>query len=232
MSANSILHIDASARPGRSGTDPHGSHTRRLSGRFVDRWLAAQPATQVIYRDVGRLPPSPVSADWIAAAFAPAGQRRHAAHSALDESNTLTEELLGADLIVIGAPMYNFGIPAQLKAWIDNVVRVGVTFGFDRHRGADRYWPMLPAGKQLIILTSRGDAGYGPGGEAERLNLTERSIATPLEFLGIRNVYSVAIENDEFGDERLRASIAKAEAAVDELVDRLGAEHQAMAISG
>jgi FMN-dependent NADH-azoreductase len=231
MPANTLLHIDASARPGRSGTDPHGSHTRRLSGRFVDRWLATHPATQVIYRDVGQTPPSPVSADWIAAAFAPAERRSDAANSALTESNTLTEELLRADLIVIGAPMYNFGIPAQLKAWIDNVVRVGVTFGFDRHRGADRYWPLLPSGKRLVILSSRGDAGYGPGGAAEHLNLTERSIATPLEFLGIRNIYTAAVENDEFGDGRLQASIAKAEAAVDELVDRLGAEHEAMAIS-
>jgi FMN-dependent NADH-azoreductase len=165
------------------------------------------------------------------AAFAPAERRSDAANSALTESNTLTEELLRADLIVIGAPMYNFGIPAQLKAWIDNVVRVGVTFGFDRHRGADRYWPLLPSGKRLVILSSRGDAGYGPGGAAEHLNLTERSIATPLEFLGIRNIYTAAVENDEFGDGRLQASIAKAEAAVDELVDRLGAEHEAMAIS-
>src|SRR5690606_19431749 len=98
MPANTLLHIDASARPGRSGTDPHGSHTRRLSGRFVDRWLATHPATQVMYRDVGQTPPSPVSADWIAAAFAPAERRSDAANSALTESNTLTEELLRAEI--------------------------------------------------------------------------------------------------------------------------------------
>lgn len=229
MSDYTILHIDASARPGRSEAVKYGSHTRRLSSRFVDRWLATRPDTRVIYRDVGQRPPSPVSAEWIAAAFDSTGQGNHAA---LAESNTLAQELLNADLIVVGAPMYNFGIPAQLKAWIDNVVRVGLTFGFDHTRGASRYWPLLPPGKQLVILSSRGDTGYGPGGDVEHLNLVDRSLATPLEFLGVAKTHSIAIENDELGEQHLRDSIAKAEAAVDELVDRLGVEHEAMAVSG
>lgn len=216
-----ILQIDASARPGLSGVDPRGSHTRRLTHRFVARWQAARPQDSVIYRDVGQQPPAPVSGDWIAAAFTRPERRDEAARAQLAESDMLVAELLRADLIVIGAPMYNFGLPAQLKAWVDNVVRVGVTFGFDRSRQGEPYWPMLPPGKRLVILSSRGDYGYDAGGRLEALNLVERGLSVPMGYLGLTDVDSIAIEYDEFADERLRASISAAEAAVDGLVEKL-----------
>lgn len=218
-----ILHIDASARPGLSGRDRHGSHTRRLSRRFVDRWSTLRPQDQVTYRDVGALPPAPVSGDWIAAAFSPSDRRTPAQHAVLAESDRLTAELLAADLIVIGAPMYNFGVPAPLKAWIDNVVRVGVTFGFDRARSGEPYWPMLPAGKRLVILTSRGDYGYDVGQRLAAMNLVEAGLRVPLAYLGLHDADTVAIEYDEFADARLTASIAAAEAGVDRLADGLAA---------
>jgi FMN-dependent NADH-azoreductase len=221
MQPLNILQIDASARPGISGVDPRGSHTRRLTRRFIERWQAARPQDSVSYRDVGQQPPSPVSGDWIAAAFTRPERRDEAARAQLAESDVLVEELLRADLIVIGAPMYNFGLPAQLKAWVDNVVRVGVTFGFDRSRQGEPYWPMLPPGKRLVILSSRGDYGYDPGGRLEALNLVERGLSVPMAYLGLTDTHSIAIEYDEFGDERLRASISTAEIAVDELVATL-----------
>lgn len=219
-----ILQIDASARSGISGIDPHGSHTRRLTRRFIERWQAARPQDSVTYRDVGQRPPSPVSGDWIAAAFTRPGRRDEAARTQLAESDVLVQELLRADLIVIGAPMYNFGLPAQLKAWVDNVVRVGVTFGFDRSREGEPYWPMLPPGKRLVILSSRGDYGYDPGGRLGDINLAERGLSVPMGYLGLTDTYSIAIEYDEFADERLRASISAAEAAVDDLVETLARE--------
>jgi FMN-dependent NADH-azoreductase len=219
-----ILHIDASARPGVSGTDPRGSHTRRLTRRFIERWSAVRPMDQVTYRDVGREPPSPVTGAWIAAAFTAADRRDEVARQRLRESDRLTGELIAADLIVIGAPMYNFGVPAPLKAWIDNVVRVGVTFGFDRSRPGEPYWPMLPAGKRLVILTSRGDHGYDPGGRLAAMNLVEAGLRIPLAYIGLTEVHTVAVEYDEFGGERLAASIAAAEGEVDHLVARLAAE--------
>lgn len=222
-----ILQIDASARPGRSGTDPRGSHTRRLTDRFVNRWRAARPQDSLTYRDVGQQPPSPVSGDWIAAAFTRPERRDGPAQALLAESDLLAGELLRADLIVIGAPMYNFGLPAQLKAWVDNVVRVGVTFGFDRSRQGEPYWPMLPAGKRLVILSSRGDHGYGAGGRLEAINLVERSLTVPMGYIGLTETHAIAIEYDEFADERLRASIAAAETAIDALVTKL--VHQAAA---
>lgn len=216
-----VLHLDSSARTGLSGRDRHGSHTRRLSRRFIDRWSIARPEDQITYRDVGIDPPAPVSGEWLAAAFSPADRRSEAQQAVLAESDKLTSELIAADVVVIGAPMYNFGIPAQLKAWVDNIVRVGVTFGFDRARAGEPYWPMLPAGKQLIILTSRGDYGYDEGERLAAMNLVEAGLKVPLAYIGLNDSQTVAIEYDEFADERLAASIAAAEANVDRLVASL-----------
>ena len=219
---STLLHIDASARSGRSGTDPHGSHSRRLTDRFVRQWLAAQPDSEVVYRDVGQQPPAPVSAEWIHAAFTPEAQREPWMHEALRQSDELVDELMRADVIVAGVPMYNFGPPAQFKAYIDNIVRVGRTFGFDRSRAGDPYWPLLAdSGKRLIILSSRGDYGYDAGGRVSERNHVEPTVRSAFGYIGITDSHSIAVEYDEFADERLAESIRQAEAAVDELVSKL-----------
>lgn len=219
-----ILHIDASARPGRSGIDPHGSHTRRLSGRFVDRWRAARPEDPIDYLDVGQSPPAHVSGRWIHAAFTSPQAREPWMHEVLAESDRLVDQLLAADLVVVGLPMYNFSVPAQFKAYIDNIVRVGRTFGFDRARGEVPYWPMLSeAGKRVVLLGSRGDFGYGEAQRIAHLNHAESSVRTALGYIGITEVFDAAVEYDEFGGERLAASIEAAERAVDQLVERLSA---------
>lgn len=220
-----LLHIDASARPGRSGEHAHGSHTRRLSARFVARWRALRPRDPVVYRDVGRSPPSPVTGDWIHAAFTPAARREPWMREVLAQSDALVDELLGADLIVAGVPMYNFGVPAGFKAWIDNIVRVGRTFGFDRDRAGDPYWPLLAGmDKRLVVLGSRGDHGYGAGGRIEAMNHVEPAIRTAFGYIGITDMHAVAVEYDEFGDERLARSLREAEARVDALAARLAGE--------
>ncbi|WP_017917341.1 FMN-dependent NADH-azoreductase [Xanthomonas sacchari] len=215
-----LLHIDASARPGCSDTTPYGSHTRRLTERFARRWVSAHPDTQVIYRDVGQEPPPPISGPWIHAAFTPESARVPWMHDVLRTSDALVDELLRADLIVTGVPMYNFGPPAQFKAYIDNIVRVGRTFGFDRNRVGAPYWPLLAdAGKRLVLLSSRGDYGYEHR-LADR-NHVESSIRTAFAYIGITDVCCVAIEYDEFADQRLADSIRQAEAEVDVLVAAL-----------
>jgi FMN-dependent NADH-azoreductase len=219
-----ILHIDASARPGRSDQDRFGSHSRRLTARFIERWTEARPDDRIIYRDVGQAPPQPVTGRWIHAAFTKPEQREPWMHEVLGESDALVDELIEADVIVAGVPMYNFGPPSQFKAYIDNVVRVGRTFGFDRSRPGDPYWPLLTEhGKRLVVLSSRGDYGYGEGGRIQHLNHVGPSVRTPFQYLGITAFEAVAAEYDEFADERLQASLARAEAEVDALVERLAA---------
>lgn len=220
-----LLQIDSSARPGRSGEQPHGAHTRRLTARFVRRWQALRPEDAVTYRDVAACPPRPVTGEWVHAAFTPPPQREAWMHAALAESDALVDELVAADLVVIGVPMYNFGMPSTLKAWIDNIVRVGRTFGFDRNRAGEPYWPLLAGqGKRLVLLGARGDHGYDPGQRLAASNHVEAGVMTPLRYIGVDAVDRVAIEYDEFADARLAASIAAAEAEVDALVDRLAGQ--------
>ncbi len=217
-----LLHIDASARPGMSGQHAHGSHTRRLTDRFVRRWRDSQPQDTIIYRDVGARPPAPVSGRWIHAAFTPAAQREPWMQDVLAQSDALVDELLAADVIVAGVPMYNFGPPAGFKAYIDNIVRVGRTFGFDRARQGEPYWPLLAGqGKRLVLLSSRGDFGYDPGGRVAGNNHVEASVRTAFAYIGVTDARGAAIEYDEFADDRLQQSIARAEAEVDRLVDGL-----------
>lgn len=219
-----ILHIDSSARPGRSGQLAHGSHTRRLTEHFVERYLQLDSGSKVIYRDVGAEPPSPVTGAWVHAAFTAPPAREPWMVEALAQSDLLVDELLKADIIVAGVPMYNFGPPAQFKAWLDNIVRVGRTFGFDRARPDEPYWPLLAdAGKQLVILSSRGDYGYGPGQRLENINHVEGSVRSVFRYLGVTETYGAAIEFDEFGDERLAQSIAGAEHATAQIAEAIAA---------
>lgn len=216
-----LLHIDSSARFGRSGHDPRGSHSRRLTDHFVQRWLARAPDTRVLIRDVAAKPPRSVDKNWIEAAFTAPERRTAQMSEALRESDQLVDELESANLIVVGAPMYNFGVPSPLKAWIDNIVRVGRTFGFDRSRPGAPYWPLLAPGKKLVVLGARGDGGYDPGGPLGAANLVEDSIRVPLAYIGVTEFWSIAVEWDEFADARVADSLQRAEADIEALVAQL-----------
>ncbi len=218
-----LLHIDSSARPGPSDKREHGSHTRRLSARFIRNWRTERPQDVVVYRDLALQPPTPVTGQWVHAAFTAPAQREGWMQEVLAESDALVDELVAADLIVIGVPMYNFGMPSTLKAWIDNIVRVGRTFGFDRSRAGEPYWPLVAGhGKRVVLLSSRGDYGYDD--RLRTSNHVEAGLMTPLRYIGIESFERVATEYDEFGDARLHASIAAAEMGVDALVAQLTAE--------
>lgn len=218
----SILHIDSSARQGTSEQHAHGSHTRRLGQRLLRNWSSRRPQDRIVYRDVGSNAPQPVDARWVHAAFTPPDTREPWMDVALASSDMLVDEVIAADMLVIGAPMYNFGMPAQLKAWVDNIVRVGRTFGFDRNRGEVPYWPMLGGqGRRAIILASRGDHGYGQGERQQADNHVERGLISALRYIGIERFDCIAVEYDEFGGERLQASLLEAEHAVDRLAEQL-----------
>lgn len=213
-----ILHIDSSARTGLSGIQPYGSHTRRLTAHFIDRWRAREPEADILHRDVAVAPPRPVDDRWVEAAFTPPAKRTGAMKEVLRESDQLVDELERSDIVLIGAPMYNFGLPATLKAWIDNVVRVGSTFGFDRQRSGAPYWPMIEPGKRLIVLSARGDGGYDPGQALASSNLVEAGVRVPMAYIGITDFTSIAVEWDEFADSRILNSIQAAECAIERKV--------------
>lgn len=214
----SILHIDSSARPGRAGEHLHGSQTRALTHAFVSRWLAARPGDEVVYRDLGAAPPRPVYHEWIPSAFTPEVQRTPAQRAALQESDALVRELQAAEIVVIGMPMYNFGMPAPLKAWVDGIVRIALTFDVDPTRD-NPYVPLLAdRPRRAVLLTSRGGNGFGPGGASETINHADTALRDVLAFIGIPDVTTIAIEHEEEGGQVLADSTAQAMRAVEALV--------------
>jgi FMN-dependent NADH-azoreductase len=217
-----ILHLDASARPGLAGKDQHGSHSRNLTQRFVSQWLARRAQDSLTYRDIGQNPPSFISHDWIASSFTPAEQREPWMQETLAESDQLVDELVAADVLVIGAPLYNFGMPAALKAWIDLIVRPGRTVDIDESNPLDPYVPKLAdRPRHAVILSARGGIGFGVGGEMAHLNHLEPNLITALGFIGITQVHQIAIEGQEVGGELLAESVAQALNQVDALVAQL-----------
>lgn len=220
-----LLHLDASARPGRRGIEPRGSYTRAMSDRFVRRWRAAQPDAAVAYRDLGASPPALVDHAWIAAHFTPEEARDAAMRARLAESDLLSDELVASDVLVIGAPLYNFGLPASLKAWLDSVVRIGRTVDFDPSRGEDAYVPLLrDRPRRAVVLSARGGHDQDPGGAMAHMNHLEPQLRTGLAFMGIDEVHQIAVEHEETGGPLLEASVARAMTRIDALVDRLLAE--------
>ncbi|MGV7220751.1 MAG: FMN-dependent NADH-azoreductase [Nitrospinales bacterium] len=208
-----ILQIDVSARK-------RGSLTRELSQRFLEEWLKGCPSTEIIQRDIGVEPPVAISEDWIAAAFTPEHKRTIVQQEALKLSDTLIEEVERADIILIGAPMYNYGMSSALKAWFDQVIRINKTFTFDLERGEEPIESSL-SGKRLVILTSSGDFGFGPGGVREHMNHLEPHIRTCSKLIGVVEDHHIGIEYQEYGDERHERSVEMAREAVPKLVDYL-----------
>ena len=218
-----LLHIDASARTDRS-------LSRHLSGLFVESWRAKRPQDCVIRRDLGAAPPPFVTQDWIAACFTPPEQRSASMQEALAWSDTALDELEAASLIVIGAPMYNYGLPSALKGWLDQVIRIGRSFSFDLARGD---WPIEPimSGKRLVVLSARGEFGFTAGGVREGLNHFDPHLATCARYLGVARdaIHSVTIEYQEFGGARHERSRAEAEAHTVALATELARSAQGKA---
>ena len=211
-----ILRIDASARR-------EGSLTRALGDSFEERWQALRPGDAWARRDLAQDPPAHISADWIAAAFTPDGERFPEQEALLAPSERMVGELAAADLIVLTTPMYNYGPPSTLKAWIDNVVRKDRTFSFDLTRGD---WPLEPmlAGKELVVLTACGEFGFKIGGSREGMDHLVPHLDTVRHYLGAETMHVVRVEYQEFGDDRHRASREAAREAASALAERLSAK--------
>ncbi|MFD0894965.1 NAD(P)H-dependent oxidoreductase [Luteolibacter ambystomatis] len=203
-----LLVLDSSARTNRS-------ITRSLTARLTERWRGRWQSAEVIHRDLGRNPPQAISEAWIGAAFGKPVE----GPSPLAESDELIDELFRADAIAIGVPMYNFGMPAALKAYLDQIVRVGRTFDF-RAEAENPYLPLIPS-KPVVAVASMGAGGFEPGGEMANLNFLEPHLATVLGFVGLDRFSVVRAQYEEFKDERWRLSVAAAEMAVDAWVDGL-----------
>lgn len=210
----SLLIIHSSARANRS-------LTRELAQIFEENWTASGGGA-VTHRDVGLNPPKIINEDWIAAAFTNPAELTGAQREILAESDTLIEEIKSSDVIALCAPMYNYSMPAALKAWFDLIARVGVTFSFDLARGDTPIEPIL-TGKKLVVLSSRGEFGFAPGGERAHLNGLDPALAASAHYLGAdaTEMETIAIEYQEFGDSRFEASVFEAKKTAEETARRV-----------
>jgi FMN-dependent NADH-azoreductase len=155
------------------------STSRKLTAVFVEKWKAANPLGTVVVRDLVKTDLPFIDLPWIGGAFTPSDTHSPESKAAIKVSDDLVAELKAADRIVIGTPMYNFAIPARLKAYIDHIVRVGVTVTAD-NRG-------LLTGKSAdIILASGGD--FSPGSPVEKYNLASGYLRQVLAWIGIADV--------------------------------------------
>jgi len=174
-----LLQIDSSART--------SSVTRRLTAKFAEEWRKNQPGGEVIQRDLSTTTFPQITDDWNATHLEDS-KVTPAQRSYLSTSDELIEELGAADTVVIGAPMYNFTIPSSLKAWIDQVVRLGKTVG---------YGPSGPQGllanKKVVVITSRG-GDYEKGTPKQAFDFQEPYLRHILGFIGLTDVTFVHAE--------------------------------------
>ncbi|QYF93379.1 NAD(P)H-dependent oxidoreductase [Massilia sp. PAMC28688] len=195
-----ILQINSSARS-------NGSESTRLADAIVARLQAAHGGGQLVRRDLARDPHPPIDEATLGALFTPAAQRsaEQAARVALDDA--LIAQVQAADVIVIGAPMYNFGITVQLKSWFDAIARAGVTFQYTATGPVG-----LVTGKKVYVAVARG--GFHQGGNDTQV----QHMKTFLGFIGLTDVTFVYAEGLGMGPEAVARAQAQADADVNAVV--------------
>lgn len=179
----------------------------RLADRFVDRLRAEDPGVSVTRRDLAREAPPHLSAERFTAGLTDPAERTPEQARAAALGDTLIEELEAADVLVIAAPVYNFGVASSLKAWFDHVARAGRTFRYT----ADGPEGLLAGKKAYVFVTS--------GGQYEG---TDNDFLVPwlrfmLAFLGITDVEIVRAEGLAMGEEAAREAVVSAEAQLERL---------------
>jgi FMN-dependent NADH-azoreductase len=193
MDTMTLLHLDASILGANSAS-------RQLSAAVVERLRRATPDLDVIYRDLAAEPLSHLSGEHLAAGRG-AAPESPAMQKDVAASQAALEEFLAADTVVIGAPMYNFTIPSQLKAWIDRIVVAGKTF---------RYGAAGPEGlagnKRVIIVISRGGF-YGAGTPAATMEHLETYLRGIFGFIGVTNPEIIVAEGLMVGPEQREKSM-------------------------
>ncbi|SDI24601.1 FMN-dependent NADH-azoreductase [Pseudomonas benzenivorans] len=196
-----LLHLDSSILGDSSAS-------RQLSHAVVDAWQAVEPDVRVIYRDLASDALGHLSAASLVAAGTPAELRDAAQRHEAELSESTLDEFLAADAIVIGAPMYNFALPSQLKAWIDRITVAGKTFSYTENGPQG-----LAGSKKVVIVSTSGGVHAGqPSGAAH-----EDYLKFVLGFVGISDIQVVRAEGLAYGEEPRAAAMKAAEQQVGEL---------------
>ncbi|HEX3140959.1 MAG TPA: FMN-dependent NADH-azoreductase [Rhizobacter sp.] len=196
-----ILQINSSSRT-------VGSHSTRLATELVQRLQASNPQAALTLRDLGRTPHPALDEAALQALFTPAAQRSAAQAERVAQDDALIAELQATDVLVLGVPMYNFGVPAALKNWIDAIARAGVTFKY-----TDKGPIGLLAGKKVYVTLARGGLYRDTPADTQVPYLK-----TVLGFLGMTDIQFVYAEGLAMGPEAEQKALAQAEAQIEEVL--------------
>lgn len=192
-----VLHLDSSIL---------GDHSvsRALSAAVVARLKSAHPHLHVTYRDLAANPVPHLSGAYLAAAQSPAAAHAPEIQHDLALGTTLLDELFAADIIVIGAGLYNFTVPSQLKTWIDRIAVAGKTFYYTE-KGPEG----LLGGKRVILALGRGGL-YGPGTPFHSFEHGESYVRALFGFLGVTDFETILAEGVAYGPDQREAALKSA----------------------
>ena len=171
-----ILRIDSSSRV-------ENSHSRHLADYFQTVWQEKHPDTQIAVRDLVETQLPHLSDTAIAGFYTPPEQRSPEMKQAIALSDKLIDELQSSDVLLLSVPMYNFSVPSALKAWIDQIVRIGQTFAYD---GTN--FTGLVKVQRAYIICAYGSSGYVDGGAFSAMNFLEPYLQGLFSFLGIKEI--------------------------------------------
>lgn len=197
---SNVLIIESSARQ-------QDSFSRELTQQFISHWKTLHPSDRLTIRDVAVNPVPHLDADLLGGWMKPEAQRNAAEQASLQRSNELTDELLAADVLVLAAPMYNFAIPSTLKAWLDHVLRAGLTFKYTETGPQG-----LLTGKKAYVLTARG--GIYAGSTADHQEPYLRQV---LAFVGIHDVTFIHAEGMNLGGDFQEKGLNQAKARLSDV---------------
>jgi len=194
-----ILQINSSARA-------DGSHSTKLANALVERLSAAQPQAKITVRDLGRTPHPVLDETALQALFTPAEQRTAEQVTRVALDDVLITEIQSADVVVLGVPMYNFGVPAQLKSWIDAISRAQVTFRYTE-QGPEG----LLKGKKVYVILTRGGLYRNTPNDTQTPYLQ-----TLFGFLGMTDVQFMYAEGLAMGPEAEQSALTSAHQQIEE----------------
>ena len=176
-----LLRIDSSSRL-------QGSHSRDLGDYYEQMWRR-ETMNSVMTRDLIRSPIEHINQKTIEGFYTPKDELTEELTKALSVSDTLIKELQEADILLLTVPIYNFTIPSALKAWIDHIVRIGVTFTYDGEN-----FEGLVRAEKAIVICSYGASGYVDEGPLSAANFLEPYLGFLLTFLGIKEFQFITVE--------------------------------------
>jgi FMN-dependent NADH-azoreductase len=197
-----LLHLDSSV------LGPH-SVSRQVSAAIASRLRQANPGLDVVYRDLTAVPLGHLTGSHLAASQGAAPEA--SLREDIAAGQAVLEEFLAADIVVVGAPMYNFTIPSQLKAWIDRILVAGKTFRYSA-QGVEG----LAGNKRVIVAVSRGGY-YGPGTPMAALEHLETYLRSVFAFIGIDNPEFISADGIQVGPEHREKAVADALKAASDL---------------